>query len=113
MRVKHECPSCTCGLTEISWSDREGYIDLSDPQDIADTFLNIALDHSYDRNDGIPYGDLPDSLIELIRPVLDAHLGAIEPDWRNKTVYMYDKPESKAEFRSALLKAATEFVSSK
>jgi hypothetical protein len=87
-RTSH-CETCTCGLTHVEWSDRGSWVDLTNPQDIANVICACALDHSYDRDDGIPCG-FPSEVADALAPVIAKHLSAIEPDWENKTVSMED-----------------------
>lgn len=109
MREIH-CSTCTCDLTEVSWSDREGWVDLNDARDIADTVMGCALDHSYDRDEsGIPCG-FPDKMRDRLAPVVADYLSRAEPDWKNKTVYMYDKPELRESFKQALIAVAQEII---
>ena len=50
-----------------------------------------AFDHSYDRGQtGVPWG-LSDEERELCKPIVAEHLGAIDPGWRERTVYPTDK----------------------
>lgn len=89
MRTRHhsECPSCTCGMTEVQWSDRSGLVDLTDSVDIAQVTMHCVLDHVYDHpGDGVPYG-LPMPLAEQLAAAIDAFLTPIRPDWREKTVF--------------------------
>ena len=107
--MKH-CTSCTCGLTAVEWSDRSGYVNLADPNDIADVVVNCALDHSYDRpGTGIPYG-YPATLETLLIPVVAKHLSAINPAWKDETVYM-DKA-AQAAFLADLTFIASDWVKS-
>lgn len=107
---RSHCETCRCGLTRIEWSDREGWVNLSKPESIADVVMNCALDHSYDRTgDGIPYG-FPDVLRVALAPVVAKHLSVTEPDWQNKTVYMDlndDNDSRRGRFRQELIVAAT------
>lgn len=112
MRMKH-CDSCTCGLTEVRWSDREGYVDLNDPEWIADIVVNCALDRSYDRTaTGVPNG-FPDDLEQRLAPIVAKHLGAINPNWKNESVNMYDKPYQRDAFVLELKQVAKDFLASK
>lgn len=98
------CETCTCGLTRVEWSDRSGWVDLSDPESIADIVEFCVFDHYYDRTeDGIPYG--METVRPLLAPVVEEYLSQVEPDWKNKTVSSYDRPQWKAEFRAALMAA--------
>ena len=85
----HDCPSCTCGLVTLSWSDRQTWVWPDDVAKIADVVASCALDHHYDRtgDDGVPWGDaLTDAERELLIPVVAHHLGAIDPGWQDRTV---------------------------
>jgi len=100
MPVQH-CKTCTCGLTLVQWSDRDDYIDLGDPGQVADVVIACSLDNSYDRTrDGIPYG-LPIKLTKDLSPIIDKHLSAIIPDWADVTVYMTE--EERLAFRNELV----------
>lgn len=102
MKTAH-CDTCTCGLTKVEWSDREGWVDLADPENVAEVILNCALDHYYDRtHDGIPYG-IPDKTREALALVVAIHLSEVEPNWQNVTVYSYDKEEWRERFKKALI----------
>lgn len=108
MSGKH-CPTCTCGLTHVEWSDREGWVNLSDPESVVSAVMSCALDHSYDRTgDGIPHG-FPDKLREKLAPIVAKHLSAVEPDWKNKTVYM-DLDDDEDTCRNALKKELLETI---
>lgn len=104
--MSRHCPTCTCGLTHVEWSDRKSWVDLNDPSDIAQVVMNCSLDHSYDRTStGIPYG-FPDYLEAKLAPIVAKYLSMVEPNWRDTSVFMYDKEELKEEFRLALTEAA-------
>lgn len=104
MRNKH-CNTCICGLTEVSWSDREGYVDLADDGDIAETIISCAFDHSYDRtDDAIPDG-FPDDLREYLAPIVAAELDKIQSTWRKETIWTHDKPGCRQQLKNALIGA--------
>lgn len=109
---KHDCPTCTCGLTHVEWSGREGWVDLADPKSVVATVLHCALDHSYYRTGtGVPYG-IPEKLAGALAPIVAKHLSAVEPDWENKTVYMDlddDNDTQRNAFRAELIAAVTKF----
>lgn len=83
------CPNC--GWPEpqytLSWSDRKVDVAVLDLPAIADVVAGCALDHSYDRGDGVPYG-LPRDVREALAPVVAQHLSAKRPDWLKHTVEM-------------------------
>jgi len=85
MKPIHDCPSCTCGMTEITWSDRQSYVSLSDVGEVIDAIIHCALDHSYDRGNGVPYG-LPEPVRDAALPIVAKHLAAVRPDWLQNTV---------------------------
>lgn len=106
MADKH-CITCTCGLTHVEWSDREGWVDTSNPRAVMSIVINCALDHYYDRtHSGIPYG-IPEVIEKLLAPIVEKHLSAIEPTWQVKTVYM-DNGQRVA-FEEELLKVLEEY----
>jgi len=110
-RIPH-CETCTCGLTEIEWSDRRGFVDLRDASDIAERVLNCALDHSYDRTrDGIPDG-YPRDLRLLLAPIVAKHLSFVDPDWQDKTVHIFDDehPGAREAFLRELTDTATAWI---
>lgn len=75
-------------------------VDLKDSSDVANVVASCALDHSYDRpEDGIPHG-IPREIHAALVPVVAEHLGAIQPLWGIKTVYMTD--EQSESFKQAL-----------
>ena len=81
----HDCPCCTCGMIELTWSDRSCFVVEDDPQQIAEAIYYCAADHCYDRHDGVPYG-LPNTIRDAVRPVVARHLSAIRPDWLDHSV---------------------------
>lgn len=100
------CPSCKCGLTELTWSDRGDYVDYEDAEQVASVVVFCALDHEYDRGEGVPWGMDPKEA-DLLRPIVARHLVAIHPGWRHKTVTM--NAEQREAFRHeiiAVLRAA-------
>jgi len=90
MESKHDCPFCVCGMIPLEWSDRCLWVFPKDVDQIADALESIALDGPGHRGSGIPHNleeihkDLPDK----IRPILEKHLGVIDPQWRTKYVDM-------------------------
>lgn len=99
------CETCTCGMTHVTWSDRESWIDASNPDEVADVVIHCALDHSYDRTpDGVPWG-LSEKVRERLAPIVKEHLTRVRPNWREQTVNMTDT--QRAAFRVALIKALT------
>jgi hypothetical protein len=93
----HDCPCCTCGLSEVTWSDRCADINIHDVDEVAWTIISCSLDHSYDRpDDGVPYG-LPDKMAEAARPIVNRHLSKVRPDWKEHTVDL-DMPGREALF---------------
>jgi hypothetical protein len=74
----HESPTYT-----LTWSDRE--VTAHDLFSVAETVVNCALDHHYDRMDGVPYG-LPEDVRRRLLPVVARHLAAKRADWRDHTV---------------------------
>lgn len=102
---KRHCETCTCGLTHVEWSDRQGWVDLNKPESVAGVVINCALDHSYDRTgDGVPYG-IPDDLRERLAPIVAKHLSAVEPNWKDKTVYMDQDDGRRKRFLQDLVNA--------
>lgn len=89
----HDCPCCTCGMIQLFWSDREPYV-FNDPESIANAVVNCALDHSYDRGDGVPHG-LDDETSDRLRPIVAAHLAAKNLDWLNHSVHMTDEERNR------------------
>jgi hypothetical protein len=69
-------------MVRLTWSDRECTVH---PDDFWQTVMSCALDHSYDRGDGIPDG-LPSEYADAFAPVIERHLSAVDPEWADKTV---------------------------
>lgn len=91
-------------MRTINWSDRECVID-DDPEQIAAAVVACAVDHSYDRGQtGVPWG-LSDEERELCKPIVAKHLGAIDPEWRERTVYLTEV--QKLAFRREVAAALT------
>jgi hypothetical protein len=90
--AKHpECPDCHCGLILVEWSDRQGYIDPTDPEDMVEGVLDCALDHSYDRtSSGIPY-NYPEDVVKKLTPVLSAWFLEHHPEWGEFTVSLNEE----------------------
>ena len=86
----HDCPDCRCGTIKLCWSDREAHVFPDDLDRIAEVVFNCALDHSYDRHDGVPDG-LDDARTKRLVKVVAEHLGRINPAWRDVTVSMPDE----------------------
>ena len=84
----------------LQWSDRESKVRVDDPAAIADAVVSCALDHSYDRGNGVPYG-LPDDMTARLRPIVARHLAAKRPDWLEHTVDM-DGEERESLLRDVL-----------
>lgn len=91
----HDCPDCTCGRIELSWSDRRTHVFPDDLDEIARVVVNCALDHSYDRGRGVPYG-LEDKQEDTLLPVVARHLAAVDAEWRDRSVSM--SPEQRETF---------------
>jgi len=87
-RLHPDCPCCTCGQIQLTWSDRECWVFPEDLGSVAEAIVNCALDHSYDR----PRGGAPDGITRTqraaVEPVIARDLSAVEPDWEHKTVEM-------------------------
>ncbi len=84
----HDCPCCTCGMMELTWSDREAHMRPDDLDEVAEVVLNCALDHWYDRTPiGVPHG-LNQKRTEALAPIVAEHLSRAEPGWKEKTVEM-------------------------
>lgn len=98
-------------MVSLSWSDREAYVYPNDLEKIANTIVNCALDHSYDRYEGIPYGlhAIHRKLEDALEPIVAKHLAAINPQWQEHTVDM--NPEQREAFWAELLSKITEVVS--
>ena len=95
---------------QLEWSDRRG---VYHPSEFWSAVLYCSLDHSYDRvNDGIPYGScgdgIPDELEIAFRPIIEKHLSAVEPEWKEKTVYMNE--EQRDAFKEELRQANDAFL---
>lgn len=69
----------------LTWSDRE--VTAHDLFSVAETVVNCALDHHYDRMDGVPYG-LPDDMRKRLLPVVALHLAKKRADLKDHTVEM-------------------------
>lgn len=111
-KSQHDCPCCVCGQTDLSWSDREAFVFPSDLETIANTVVNCALDHSYDRTgSGIPYGmdRIHRNLEDALYPIVDKHLSAINPQWKEHTIDM--NHEQRQNFLAELLSKIKEVVS--
>lgn len=103
----HECPYCTCGQVELTWSDRGVSVFLDDHEGVADAVMSCALDSHFDRNrTGVPWG-LPEKLREVFAPVVAKHLSAQDPDWDNVTIYMSEK--DKQNFLEELIAVSKEY----
>lgn len=103
MKQEHpECPYCTCGQIELTWSDRVAYALHNDPEGIAEKVVNCALDHSYDRTKtGVPYG-LNDQLRVRLAFIVDRHLSSIQPEWNVKDLSVYMNDEQREAFELEL-----------
>ena len=89
----------------LSWSDRKVDVAAHDIPAIADVVMTCALDHSYDRGDGVPYG-LPREVREALAPVVAQHLSAKSPDWREHSVELWgEERERLCEAVLAVLRA--------
>lgn len=77
-------------ILDLTWSDRECTVDYEDIPQLADEVASCALDHSYDRGDGIPWG-MTEEDAAAVRPVVCRYLSAIRPDWLDHTVYMSEE----------------------
>ncbi len=86
-KPQHDCPCCTCGLDEYTWSDRTQWVAATDRDGLADMVVGCALDHSYDRGVGVPYG-FSDAMHARLAAVVEKHLSAVQPDWLNRSVTM-------------------------
>ena len=101
--LKHpECPTCVCGLTELTWSDRGAHVNYEDAEQVADMVVSCALDHQCDRGDGVPWG-MQDGEEAVIRPIVARHLAAVCPDWLHRSVSM--NAEQRAAFMRDLVAA--------
>lgn len=87
-RNRHNCPHCTCGLTQVTWSDRETFINAENHEEVANLLVSIAQDHSYDRHE--PYG-LPHA--GVLWSIVEAHLvlACYVEDWRKTTITMSEQ----------------------
>ena len=105
-KLEHACPCCTCGRTKLDWSDREHWVRLDAPEEVAEAVMACALDGIGDRpRDGVPWG-LPEDLAAALVPVVAEHLSAVDPDWRQHSVCFGpgDDPR-RAAFKAALVDA--------
>lgn len=83
---EHDCPCCTCGKIELSWSDRITHAFPDDYHSLACAVMCCALDRSYDRaGDGVPYG-FTGAQRAACAPIVDKYLSAVNPKWREHTV---------------------------
>ena len=90
---------------KLFWSDREL---VSHPTDFANAVVACALDHCYDRtHTGVPYM-MPKAYAAAFAPIVEKHLMAVEPKWRDKTVDMNE--EQKQEFLRELTEAQEKVV---
>lgn len=105
---EHECGYCACGQVEYSWSDRDGHC-FANARELTKVICNWALDHYYDRGEDLPYG-LPENVRVAGLRVVDRHLSAIQPDWRNHSVNMDDAQRRafKAELRTTITQVLNE-----
>ncbi len=91
-------------LIEVGWHDRLHRIDPASAAQIANVVIACALDNYYDRtHTGIPYG-LSAGVRVALAPIVERHLAAVNPRWREETVNMPD--EQRAAFRLALVAEA-------
>lgn len=119
------CPGCQCGGVEpidriiarvqkhladgvaLEWSDRSIVV----PDNIfavADAIISCALDHHYDRGEGVPWG-LSAAERAACLPVVARHLAAVNLDWEEHTVDL-DETQSTALFAdlvAALIRAGS------
>lgn len=110
MKSMHECPCCTCGQIELSWSDRDAYVYPNDADGIADAIVSCSLDHSYDRTaNGVPYG-MPRNIEDGVVFIVEKHLSVINPNWKAHTIDM--NHEQKKAFREELLSKVRDILKS-
>ena len=82
----HNCPNCTCGMIELTWSDRAAFVFPEDAEGIADAIVSCAFDHYYDRTDtGVPDG-LPDEISVVCAEIVARRLDVFYPGWRDSTI---------------------------
>lgn len=75
------CPGCRCGKLVLAWSDREHVVTAEDTREVAEAVVACALDHVYDRTKtGVPNG-LPQSIVDLLAPIVARRLEAMRPEW--------------------------------
>ena len=88
MKQEHDCPCCTCGQTELLWSDRISHVFLQDLESVARAVVGCSLDHNYDRTDtGVPDG-IPDLWKQALIPVVSKHMSQIRVDWVDHSIKM-------------------------
>lgn len=110
MKSMHECPCCTCGQIELSWSDRAAHVYPNGADGIVNAIVSCALDHSYDRTkNGVPYG-LPREIEDEAAIIVEKHLSAVNPNWKAHTVDM--SHEQKKVFREELLSKVRDILKS-
>jgi hypothetical protein len=105
--TEHSCPGCTCGMIELTWSDRKAFVFPHDFEQIADIVTGCALDHSYDRGEGgVPYG-FDTNVTGRLRAVVAQHMiPKAGPKWESLSFSMTD--EEHAALRSDVLAALKE-----
>lgn len=115
-KAKHDCPYCICGQVELTWSDRSFTVFPDDMDEVAETIIACALDHYYDRYNGVPDG-LGKEVEAAVSPVVAKHLAAVNPDWRTVSIDMTEvdlaafKTELIATLRATSVKPADPSVS--
>lgn len=67
----------------VTWSDREALVDATDHEELAELFVSISQDHSYDRHE--PDG-LPDAVSGPLWGIVEEHLALVRSDWREHTI---------------------------
>jgi len=110
-KSEHDCPCCTCGQMELSWSDRSWYVYPDDIVAIVNAIISCALDHYYDRYDGVPHGLtwIKKGLDDAVRPIIVKHLSAINSEWEDHSVDMNES--QRKSFREELLAKVKEIMS--
>lgn len=100
----HDCPNCTCGMIELTWSDRVAVVFPDDAEGIADAIVSCTFDHSYDRTDtGVPDG-LPDEISVVCAEIVARHLDAFYPAWKDNTIpWSEDNNEAVRRLRQELV----------
>jgi hypothetical protein len=84
----HDCPSCRCGMIEISWGNHRMSVRPDDHDTLTSLVVACALDDFNESTEtGVPDGFDKDVEAQLVRTVA-VHLSAAEPHWMTRTVQM-------------------------